>query len=80
MDLDSTEDVFAQLEGLEVHRISAPQCCYKPEGAAHIAANVTTETLVTICTGCYGQALASLPPDRGTKVFMLPELVEQALS
>ncbi|RJP28285.1 MAG: hypothetical protein C4536_12705 [Actinobacteria bacterium] len=79
MDLDSTEEVFSRLRGLEVHRIDAPQCCYKPEGAAHIAASVTTSTLVTICTGCYGQAMASLPEGGGTEVLMLPELVERVL-
>jgi len=79
MDLDSTEEVFSRLQGLEVHRIDAPKCCYKPEGAAHIAASVTTNTLVTICTGCYGQALASLQEGSGTEVLMLPELVEKAL-
>jgi hypothetical protein len=79
MDLDSTEEVFSRLEGLKVNHISAPQCCYKAEGAAHIAASVTTETLVTVCTGCYGQALATLPPGVGTEVLMLPELVEKAL-
>ncbi len=79
MDLDSTEEVFSRLEGLEVNRISAPKCCYKPEGAAHIAASVTTETLVTVCTGCYGQALTVLPPGGSTEVLMLPELVERAL-
>lgn len=77
MDLDSTEEVFSRLEGLEVNRIDAPQCCYKPEGSAHIARNITTKTLVTICSGCYGQALASLPPGGGTEVLMLPELVER---
>jgi Cysteine-rich domain len=79
MDLDSTEEVFSHLHGLEVNRIDAPQCCYKPEGAAHIAQGIATGTLVTICTGCYGQALASLPPNGGTEVLMLPELVERAL-
>jgi hypothetical protein len=79
MDLDSTEEVFSRLQGLEVHRIEAPKCCYKPEGAAHIAASVTTRVLVTICTGCYGQAFASLPEGCGTEVLMLPELVEKAL-
>ena len=79
MDLESTEEVFSRLQGLEVHRIDAPRCCYKPEGAAHIASSVTTSTLVTICTGCYGQALASLPAGSGTEVLMLPELVERAL-
>jgi hypothetical protein len=80
MDLDSTEEVFSRLEGLEVHRIDAPQCCYKPEGAAHMIASVETGTLVHVCTGCYGQALASLPEGSGTETLMLPELVEKALS
>ncbi|MEW6555641.1 MAG: (Fe-S)-binding protein [Actinomycetota bacterium] len=79
MDLDSTEEVFSRLDGLEINRIDAPQCCYKPEGAAHIARSITTGTLVTICSGCYGQAIASLPPGGGTEVLMLPELVERAL-
>lgn len=79
MDLDSTEDVFDRLEGLEVHRIDAPRCCYKPEGAAHMVGSVETGTLVHVCTGCYGQALASFPSDSGTEVLMLPELVEKAL-
>jgi hypothetical protein len=80
MDLDSTEEVFSRLEGLEVNRIDAPQCCYKPEGLAHISASVKTETLLTVCTGCYGQALTALPPGGGTEVLMLPELVERALA
>lgn len=79
MDLDSTEEVFSRLRGLEVHRIDAPICCYKEAGAAHIVDNITTRTLVTICTGCYGQALASLSGGSGTEVLMLPQLVEKAL-
>ncbi len=80
MDLDSTEEVFSRLHGLEVNRIDAPQCCYKPEGRrTRLVQSVTTDTLVTVCTGCYGQALASLPPNGGTEVLMLPELVERAL-
>ncbi len=80
MDLRSTEEVFARLEGLEVHRISAPHCCYKPEGTAHMIENVRTRLMVHICTGCYGQALGNLPKDDGTEVLMLPELVERAVN
>ncbi len=78
MDLDSTLEVFSRLEGLRINRIGAPQCCYKPEGAAHIAESAKTGTLVTICTGCYGQALTVFPPGCGTEVLMLPEFVERA--
>jgi hypothetical protein len=80
MDLASTEEVFSRLKGLKVNHIDAPQCCYKPQGSAHIAASARTGTLVTICTGCYGQALTVLPPGGETEVLMLPELVERALS
>lgn len=45
MDLGSTEDVFSRLEGLEINRIEAPQCCYKPAGAAHMVDSVETGTL-----------------------------------
>ena len=76
MDLDSAEEVFSRLEGLEVNHIDAPQCCYKPEGAAHMIEGMRTRTLVNVCTGCYGRAVANRPS--GTEVLMLPELVERA--
>jgi Fe-S oxidoreductase len=79
MDLKSTNDVFAKLEGININRISAPDCCYKPAGAAHMIRNVKTRLMVHICTGCYGQALANLPNDSKTEVLMLPELVERAM-
>lgn len=80
MDLKSTNNVFAKLDGLEVNRISAPQCCFKPEGAAHMIEKIETKLMVHICTGCYGQALVNLPQDKKTEVLMLPELVERATS
>ncbi|WP_287154730.1 (Fe-S)-binding protein [Candidatus Solincola tengchongensis] len=80
MDLDSTEEVFSKLRGLKIHRIDAPFCCYKPEGIAHVLDSVRTDALVTICTGCYGQALAGFPPEKGVNVFMLPEFVEKVMT
>lgn len=80
MDLKSTDEVFSNMEGLKVNRISAPKCCYHPEGLAHMIGQVKTKTMVHICTGCYGQALTNMPPEKDAKVLMLPELVEQALN
>ena len=79
MDLKSTNRVLAKFEGLEVNRISAPQCCYKPEGLAHMIDGVETDCMVHICSGCYAQALSNMPADRGVKVTMLPEFVESVL-
>jgi hypothetical protein len=79
MDLDSTDWVFSQIEGLEVNRIPAPQCCFKPEGLSQMIDPVRADLMVHICTGCYGQAVGNMPPDRKTEVLMLPQLVERAM-
>jgi hypothetical protein len=80
MDLKSTDDVFAKMQGLEVNRISAPKCCFSPDGLSHMVNSVTTDLMVHICTGCYGQARQNLPKDKAAEVLMLPEFVERALS
>jgi len=79
MDLKSTNRVFAKVDGLELNRIKAPSCCYKPDGLAHMIGSVETDCMVHICSGCYFQALLNMPADRGVRVMMLPEFVEEAL-
>ena len=79
MDLRSTEAIFSKIEGLKVNRISAPQCCFKPEGLAHMIDHVQTDMMVHVCTGCYGQAKQNMPQDRKVEIIMLPELVERAM-
>jgi hypothetical protein len=49
MDLQSTNTVFGQIAGLDIHRISAPSCCFKPEGLSHMIDNVRTDCMVHIC-------------------------------
>ena len=80
MDLKSANEVFEKFQGLSVHRISAPQCCYKPEGAAHMMGGVQTGIMVHVCTGCYVQALVNKPQDRDFALQMLPEFVEACLT
>ena len=77
MDLKSTNDVLDKIKGLEINRISAPKCCFHPEGLSHMIDNIFTKTMVHICTGCYGQAVKNLPQGSDTQVMMLPEFVEQ---
>lgn len=79
MDLESTDEVLGRIKGLEVNRIGAPSCCYKPEGISHLVDNIRTGHLVTVCTGCYGQALANLSAAGDTEILMLPQFVEEAL-
>ena len=76
MDLKSTNAVFAKIAGLSINRIGAPVCCFKSEGRAHMLAGVKTKHMVHICTGCYGQALRNMPPDRDVQILMLPDFIE----
>lgn len=78
MDLKSTSNVLENLDGLQIHQIAAPQCCYKPEGLVHMIDSIQNEIMVHICTGCYFQAKANLPKGSTTNVLMLPELVAMA--
>jgi hypothetical protein len=77
MDLESTEKIFRKMKNLEVHRISAPKCCYSPKGLSHMLDSVETELMVHIFTGCYAQALRNMKKE--TEIVMLPELIERAL-
>jgi len=80
MDLSSSEEVFLRMKGLEVLRIGAPACCFKPAGLSHMIESVRTGLMVHICTGCYGQAIMNMPKDRDVEILMLPELVERAMA
>lgn len=79
MDLQSTDEVFRKLDGLEVHRIDAPRCCFTPEGLAHMIKNVQTDLMVHVCTGCYYQAKSHIPEGSRTQVMMLPQFVEKVM-
>jgi hypothetical protein len=76
MDLQSTDKVFSKIEGLEINRINAPQCCYKPEGLDHMVSHVKTKQMVHICTGCYGKAISAIPEDSEVDVILLAKFIE----
>jgi hypothetical protein len=76
VDLKSTNRVFDKITGLSVNRISAPSCCFRPDGLAHMLDHVKTEILVHICTGCYSQAVANMPEERQVNILMLSEFID----
>ena len=76
MDLKSTDAVFNRISGLSVNRISAPACCFKPEGLTHMMGHIKTDCMVHICVGCYFQALRNAPQDKGVRIIMLPDFID----
>ena len=76
VDLKSTNRVFNSIKGLAINRISAPSCCFRPDGLAHMLDHVQTDCMVHICTGCYSQAVANMPKEREVNILMLPEFID----
>jgi len=79
MDLKSTENIFSKVDGLDINRISAPKCCFHPEGLDHMLGNVSTGLMVHICSGCYGQAVGNMPKEKQVEILMLPEFIERVM-
>lgn len=79
MDLASSINIFKKIKGLDVNKISAPDCCFKPRGLKHMMDNIQTEEMIHICTGCYGTALANNPEKSRTSIKMLPEFLEKII-
>lgn len=72
MDLEAVDALLSLFPGMEVNRIGSPRCCYTPEGLEHLGSSAKTRLLLTVCTGCYGQALTAFPRESGVEVMMLP--------
>jgi len=70
--------LLARVEGLEVNHLDNTRCCYIPPHMDELAASVSSETVVTICTGCYQNVRRKLAEKGGHRVLMLPELLLEA--
>ncbi len=79
MDLQSTDRILEQIEGLKVNRIVAEQCCYKQAGIEQLIQETRTGLQLHICTGCYEQALKHLGRERTAEVVMLPQFLERLM-
>ncbi len=79
MDLKSTNSVFRKIQNLSVHRISAPACCFKPDGLNHMLQSIKTKFMVHVCTGCYFQAILNITEEQDGKILMLPEFIHLLL-
>ncbi len=79
MDLKSTNSVFKKRQNLSINRISAPDCCFKPDGLNHMLKNIKTKFMIHVCTGCYFQALLNISEGKDLKILMLPEFIHHLL-
>lgn len=79
LDISSAQRLFKRIAGLKVNQVDSKLCCYIPPHLDQISGSLSTDTLVTVCTGCYHNLKAALQNKERQKVWMLPELIAKAL-
>jgi Fe-S oxidoreductase len=79
LDVDPTVQLLNKIEGLNVNEVDAKLCCYIPPHLDQLGEGLSTDNLVTICTGCYHNLKAMLQGNENLKVRMLPELLVETL-
>jgi len=79
VDLAPAVRVLNKIKGLQVNHVDPRLCCYIPPHLEQLADSLTTRTVVTICSGCYGNLRRKLSERGGGEVKMLPEVVLAAM-
>jgi len=69
-----------KVEGLQVNHLDNTRCCYIPPHMEELAASVSNDTVVAICTGCYQNLRRNLAEKPDCRVKMLPEVLLEAVS
>lgn len=75
LDIEPTKRLFEKIEGLEVNYLDSDLCCFKAPQLKELTSSLTTDNLITICTGCYQNLKGKLKRKEGYRVRMLPELL-----
>ncbi|HIE17912.1 MAG TPA: (Fe-S)-binding protein [Dehalococcoidia bacterium] len=79
VDIEPAVRVLNKIAELKVNYLDANLCCYIPPHLEQLAANLKTNILVNICTGCYNNLRGKLKDKPDLRVKMLPEIVWEAV-
>lgn len=75
VDIEPALRLLNKIEGLRVNYLDNNLCCYIPPLLEQLTNSLTTNTLVTICSGCYGNLAGKLRGNDARQIKMLPEIV-----
>jgi len=79
VDVEPAVRILNKIEGLRVNHLDDKLCCYIPPHMEQLTGSLTTETLVTICSGCYHNLKGKLQESGDRRVKMLPEVILEAV-
>lgn len=79
VDIEPAVRVLNKIDGLKVNHLDNKLCCYIPPHQEQLIPSIKTQTVVTICTGCYHNLRRKLQEKADYQVKMLPEIVLEAV-
>lgn len=79
IDVEPALRILDKIEGLQVNQVDSKLCCYIPPHMEQLTEGLTTDDLVTICTGCYHNLKGALGDRENHKAWMLPELLLESV-
>jgi len=79
LDVEPALRILGKIKGLKVNYLDNNFCCYVPPHLESLKNTLKTDTVVTICTGCYHSLQRALGDKMGTRLKMLPEVVWESV-
>jgi Fe-S oxidoreductase len=79
LNLDPPLKVLDKIESLSVNCLNNKLCCYIPPHLENLVNDITTKTIITVCTGCYYNLQRTLKEKGDYQVKMLPEVVWESI-
>jgi Fe-S oxidoreductase len=79
LNLEPPKSVLQKIDGLNVNYLSNKHCCYIPPHLNNLVEGIKSNTIITICTGCYYNLKGSLKDKGDYEVKMLPEIVWESI-
>jgi len=79
LDIKPTLRILDRIEGLNINHLDNTQCCYIPPHLEKLIQGIKTNTIITICTGCYYNLQRTLKDKGDYQLKMLPEVVWESI-
>ncbi|MEE4351536.1 MAG: (Fe-S)-binding protein [Desulfatiglans sp.] len=79
LDLEPTLKILDKIEGLHVNHLDNSKCCFIPPHLENLNESIKTDTVITICTGCFYNLRKTLKDKGDYEVTMLPDLLWRSI-
>jgi Fe-S oxidoreductase len=79
LDIEPARRLLGKVHGLQVNEPDSNLCCFIPPHVEKLNNTFVSRDIVTICTGCYHNLRRTMKNKEEYRIWMLPEILLQAL-